>query len=106
MYKFIALFFMVSLTAIAADDILIRHGATCDIPDNFNSADYHASFNHRGMGEFCVFPHKAIEDAFLEVFENLRDNGLVHPICITGLVAGPVVHVFPCYQLVDTPVRK
>lgn len=96
----VMLWALVSQVAFS-QDILIRDGAACDILKGFNAADYHKSFNHKGMGEFCVFPHKAIEEAFINVFENLRENGLVHPICITGLVVGPVVSVYPCYKLIN-----
>ncbi len=88
------------LTAVVvyAQDTLVRDGATCDIPMGYNSAPYSEDFNVRGMDEFCAFPTLVWEIAIRELLEDYIPPDL--PECESGLVFGPAIPVFPCYELV------
>ena len=84
-----------------SQDVLVRDGATCDVPDGFNTATYDKDYNLKGMGEFCVFPHQKVVSAFKDAIDDLRDqaegNCPVLPEC-GGLVIGPGGTGFPCVQ--------
>ena len=82
-----------------SQDTLVRDGATCDIPDGYNSAPYSADFNARGMGEFCVFPVQPWVDAITDLLEDYTPPDL--PECVDGLVVGPAEPVYPCYRVDD-----
>ena len=81
-----------------AQDTLVRDGATCDIPEGYNSAPHSTEYNSRGMSEFCVFPAKGWVDAFTELLESYTPPDL--PEC-AGLVIGPAIPVYPCYEVIE-----
>jgi hypothetical protein len=83
---------------VFAQDILIRDGATCDIPDKYNAAAFDGQYNAWGMGEFCVFPFKPLVDAINKKLDNCEATPPEIPEC-GGLVISPSVAVFPCYEI-------
>ncbi len=82
-----------------AQDTLVRDGATCDISEGYNSAPYSAEYNSRGMSEFCVFPAQPWVDAFTKLLDGYTPPDL--PECADGLVIGPAVPVYPCYEVIE-----
>ena len=55
---------LVALVPVAsADDILIRDGAACSIPEGSNVAPFDPLYNPNGMGDFCVFPYIPLKEA-------------------------------------------
>lgn len=84
------------------DTLINADGATCDIPDGFNTAPYHDLYNKSGMVGFCEFPNVEALANFFAILARLRDTGLVHPICDEGLVISPSIQVFPCYRLIES----
>lgn len=83
-----------------ADDVLMRDGVTCDIPEAYNAAP-HGPTNVFGMGDFCEFPlrdylaGKAEQEA-----AECDAQTLVYPICSDDeLVLSPSTQSYPCYEL-------
>ena len=91
----IGLAVLLTCLSVFAQDTLVRDGATCDIPEGYNIAPYSADFNHRGMGEFCVFPAKLWIDAITAHLKSFTPPDL--PEC-DGLSLGGA-QVFPCYEV-------
>jgi len=88
----------VAFTAMTlADDTLVRDGATCDIPNGFNSAP-EGGTNILGMGEFCEFPFLPVLMEALKPKE-CEAKPLDYPICTRGLVVSPSTQG-PCYELI------
>ena len=94
----IAISVLLTAVVVYGQDTLVRDGATCDIPEGYNTAPYSADFNTRGMGEFCVFPARPFAEGFKAYLESFTPPDL--PECESGLVFGPAIQVFPCYEVV------
>lgn len=85
-----------------AEDTLVRDGVECVVPDGYNSAPHHRTYNARGMGDFCEFPAKQFGDAFKAYIQDLKEqaDGMCPmpdplPEC-GGLVVGPGYVAYPC----------
>jgi hypothetical protein len=97
-------FVLVLISPWATADILMRDGATCTIPEGYNVAQFDDVWNKRGMGEFCEFPNKAANDAFLKFLASKCDHELLgkfvvdYPVCEEGLTFSPGQKK-PCYRL-------
>jgi len=97
---------LILLTVIAlpvfADDVLVRDGATCEIPDGFNVGPFDGVWNPKGMGDFCQFPSLPLVEAIQEQLENrsLADTYTLPllPEC-NQLVVSPNVQEYPCYEV-------
>jgi hypothetical protein len=98
---------LVFISPWATADILMRDGASCTIPKGYNAAQFDDVWNKKGMGEFCEFPSKAENDAFLKFLvtscgAEVEGKYLVeYPVCDEGLGFSPAVQVKPCYELVE-----
>ncbi len=92
----IAVSLILTAVVVYAQDTLVRDGATCDIPEGYNTAPYSADFNTRGMDEFCVFPARPFAEAFKKYLNSFTPPDLpeCHSLSLGGLP------VFPCYELV------
>ena len=99
MKKILIVLALTSQVALA-DFLTLEGGASCTIPDRYNAAPYDEIYNRKGMSDFCVFPQRKWDKAFFDMIENLKRNGLIHPICNDGeLVLSPTIPIRPCYKL-------
>lgn len=96
MRMLIPILVLIALPAMA--DTLVREGATCDVPDNYNTATFNGDYNIRGMGEFCEFPLRPLIDAINDKLEDCEQSPPEIPECET-LVISPTIPVYPCYVI-------
>jgi hypothetical protein len=90
---------LVIISPWATADILMRDGATCTIPEGYNVAQYDAVWNKNGMEEFCEFPNKSANDAFLRYLGSCGDEVVLeYPLCEEGLDFSSD-QGSPCYEL-------
>ena len=103
--KTIVLILATMLTAVGvrAEDILIRDGAACTIPEGSNSAPFDALYNPNGMSEFCVFPFIPLKEAIAARLEGEPvTSPITLPECGDGLSVSPGRggDEFPCFIVV------
>ena len=88
-------------TFAQAEDILIRDGAACTLPEGSNFAPFDPLYNPNGMGEFCVFPFLPLKEAVTAELERVREltgpEGL--PEC-EKLSVSPGAVTLPCYEVI------
>lgn len=86
-----------------ADEVIIRDGASCDIPHGSNIAPFDPLWNPNGMSEFCVFPFIPFKEAILDQLDNCVGPDYTPPDlpeCNDGLVVSPALPVRPCYEVI------
>ena len=101
MKKSMMMLTLLLMTPFAVSDTLVRDGATCDIPDGYNSAPYSKDFNGRGMGDWCVFPALPWVEAFKELLDDCSDPRQAPPELpeCQALVFSPNIQEYPCYEV-------
>ena len=95
---------LVALVPVAsADDILIRDGAACSIPEGSNVAPFDPLYNPNGMSDFCVFPFIPLKEAIAARLEGEPvTSPITLPECSDGLSVSPGggLAEFPCFVVV------
>ncbi len=105
MKKLIALALLSTAVGMAhAEDILIRDGAACSLPEGFNVAPFDPLYNPNGMSDFCVFPFVPLKEALQKKLDGITTLPDL-PECAGSQLSvspGGGPEVFPCYEVKES----